>query len=182
MVSREGSPACKFALTDAAGHVHRLEDYAGSWLLLVFHRHLGCLPCREHITQLREHEDELAGLGVKVLVIAFEAGPVTQAYVGETNLRWPLLVDESRELYVHYGMLRASWWRIWGPATLWAYAKLFLRGRRPRKSGGDVSQLGGDVLIDPNGVVALQHVEVGPADRPAVEAILDVVRARNGTD
>jgi len=38
------------------------------------------------------------------------------------------------------------------------------------------------VLIDPDGVVALQHVEVGPADRPAVEAILDIVRARNGTD
>jgi peroxiredoxin len=181
MVSREGSPAHKFALADAAGHVHRPEDYAGSWLLLVFHRHLGCLPCREHIAELREHEDELAGLGVRVLVIAFEAGPVTQAYVRETDLRWPLLVDESRELYVHYGMMRASWWRIWGPATLWAYGKLILRGRRPKKSGGDVSQLGGDVLIDPDGVVALQHVEVGPADRPAVQMVLDVVRAGRST-
>jgi len=123
LVGREGSPACTFALADAEGNTHRLEDYAGSWLLVV---------------------------------------------------------EESRELYVHYGMRRASWWRVWGPATLWAYAKLILRGRRPAKSGGDVSQLGGDVLIDPNGVVALQHVEVGPADRPAVEMILSAIRTRRG--
>lgn len=34
-------PAIPFTLTDSAGVVHRLDDYRGSWLLLVFHRHLG---------------------------------------------------------------------------------------------------------------------------------------------
>jgi peroxiredoxin len=36
-----GRPAVPFALSDTFGRLHRLEDYAGSWLLLVFHRHLG---------------------------------------------------------------------------------------------------------------------------------------------
>jgi peroxiredoxin len=36
-----GSPAVGFALEDAAGTVHRLEDYRQHWLLIVFHRHLG---------------------------------------------------------------------------------------------------------------------------------------------
>lgn len=34
-------PAIPFALQDSAGTLHRLEDYRGQWLLLVFHRHLG---------------------------------------------------------------------------------------------------------------------------------------------
>jgi peroxiredoxin len=34
-------PAVPFQLPDASGRIHRLADYAGSWLLLVFHRHLG---------------------------------------------------------------------------------------------------------------------------------------------
>jgi len=34
-------PAADFALPDTAGKVHRLADYRGRWLLLVFHRHLG---------------------------------------------------------------------------------------------------------------------------------------------
>ena len=29
-----------FVLPDTDGVVHRLDDYAGRWLLLVFHRHL----------------------------------------------------------------------------------------------------------------------------------------------
>ena len=36
-----GQPAAPFALQDAAGQMHRLEDWRGHWLLLVFHRHLG---------------------------------------------------------------------------------------------------------------------------------------------
>lgn len=30
-----------FELPDTEGRTHRLVDYAGQWLLLVFHRHLG---------------------------------------------------------------------------------------------------------------------------------------------
>jgi peroxiredoxin len=33
--------AVEFSLDAADGTTHRLGDYAGKWLLLVFHRHLG---------------------------------------------------------------------------------------------------------------------------------------------
>lgn len=36
-----GKPAVEFALPDSQGKMHHLADYKGSWLLLVFHRHLG---------------------------------------------------------------------------------------------------------------------------------------------
>lgn len=36
-----GKPAITFTLPDSNGHIHRLEEYRGHWLLLVFHRHLG---------------------------------------------------------------------------------------------------------------------------------------------
>jgi peroxiredoxin len=41
MNSQVGSPAVAFALEDTAGTVHRLEQFRGRWLLMVFHRHLG---------------------------------------------------------------------------------------------------------------------------------------------
>ncbi len=41
MTDLTGKPAVPFALTDSGGSLHRLEDYRGRWLLLVFHRHLG---------------------------------------------------------------------------------------------------------------------------------------------
>ena len=36
-----GQPAIPFTLNDSAGQPHRLADYRGRWLLLVYHRHLG---------------------------------------------------------------------------------------------------------------------------------------------
>jgi peroxiredoxin len=36
-----GKSAPPFELPDSNGRIHRLETYRGSWLLLVFHRHLG---------------------------------------------------------------------------------------------------------------------------------------------
>ena len=89
----------------------------------------------------------------------------------EPGLRWPLLVDESRELYAAYDMHRGRWRDILGPSSWWVYARLLLRGRR-------LQQLGGDILIDPKCIVRLHHVGSGPADRPAVSSMLDTVRGR----
>jgi len=41
MKSQVGLPAVALALEDTAGAVHRLEQFRGRWLLMVFHRHLG---------------------------------------------------------------------------------------------------------------------------------------------
>jgi peroxiredoxin len=35
-----GLPAVPFELADTGGELHRLADYRGRFLLLVFHRHL----------------------------------------------------------------------------------------------------------------------------------------------
>ena len=130
------------------------------------------------MSQLRQHEAALEELGVAVLIVTFEAGSLARAYVEDTRLPWPLVVDESRALYAAYGMLRGRAWDIWGPATWLAYARSLARGGALRRATGDVSQLGGDVLIDPEGLVRVHHAGRGPADRPPVASLLAVVRAR----
>jgi hypothetical protein len=125
---------------------------------------------------LRRHEDQVERLGLEIVVVTFEARERAEAYVRETSLRWPLLIDPRRILYSAYGMGRGRWSVIWGPATWWAYFQLIGRGHRLRRPTGDIHQLGGDVLVDPAGLVALHHVGKGPADRPAVDALFDRVR------
>jgi peroxiredoxin len=41
MKDMTGKPAFAFNLRDTRGELHQLADYRGSWLLMVFHRHLG---------------------------------------------------------------------------------------------------------------------------------------------
>lgn len=110
---------------------------------------------------------------MKVCVVTFDAGPLAMSYVRETRLAWPLLVDHDRRLYEAYGMERGSWWNLYGPPAIGAYSKLLWRGRRLERRGSDVHQLGGDVLIDPRGIVRVHHVGVGPADRPEISTLLE---------
>ena len=114
---------------------------------------------------------------MSVVIVTFEAEVCAKAYVRETDLRWPLVVDASRDLYSAYEMERGRWWHIFGPAAWWIYAKLLANGRQLRRPTGDVRQLGGDVLIDPSGIVRLHYVGVGPADRPSISLILNVARS-----
>lgn len=116
---------------------------------------------------------------LKITVVTFQADYFARRYVQETGISWPVLIDEDRELYKGYGMLSASFWDIWGPKTWWVYFRELMRGRKPKKSSGDIAQRGGDVLIDPEGIVRLHHVGSGPADRPSLEEILKVIHHCN---
>jgi len=85
-------------------------------------------------------------------------------------------LDAEKTLYHHYGMFSGGFWDIWGPPTWIAYLKLLVKGRKISRSAGDVEQRGGDVVIDPAGIIRFHHVGSGPADRPSIEAILEMIR------
>ena len=121
---------------------------------------------------MREKEYRLLDLDVKVAVVTFENDFFARQYVAETGLDWPLLIDAGRDLYRGYGMLNASFWDVWGAKSWMAYLRALRGGERLHASEGDVFQRGGDVLIDPAGMVRFHHIGAGPADRPSVDEIL----------
>ena len=122
--------------------------------------------------QLQEAREELDRLEVQTLVVTFEGREAARGYLDETGLVWPLLVDTDRRLYRAYHMHKARLRHLWGFATIRAYGREALRGRFPRLPRADSVQQGGNVLIDPAGVVRLHHVGSGPADRPTVATVL----------
>lgn len=124
---------------------------------------------------MRQHEKELARHGVDVKIVTFDVEFMALAYIKETALKWPLLLDSQQELYQAYGLQRGGWWSLYNPEAIWKYLKLILRGRFPGRPGRDWQQLGGDVIIDPDGIVRLCHVSTGPHDRPEVETMMALV-------
>ena len=143
MKSLSGKQALPFELKDTNGELYSSSDDLGHWQLLVFHRHLGWPPCREHLSQLRQHEDRLKSLDVRVRVITFDADFLALAYVKNTNLTWPLLQDSQQQLYKQYGMTRGSWWTIYGLPSILKYLKLIFRGQKPGKPG----KTGGNLAV-----------------------------------
>ena len=133
------------------------------------------MPCRVHWLQLQQHQSELDRSGVEVCIVTFDSPEIAVAYVEQNQLQWPLLIDADRTLYRSFGMGSANWWTLLKPSTIWKYLVLWLTGTKPQKVGGDVHQLGGDVLIDPEGVVRLIHVSQEPHDRPSIDVLLRLV-------
>ncbi len=63
------------------------------------------------------------------------------------------------------------------PRTVWLYVKLWLtRQATYAVHGDDLTQLGGDFIVDRAGVLRLACPSHVPADRPSIESLLKVPR------
>jgi peroxiredoxin len=165
-------------LTDTAGETTSLADLGGSETLIIFQRHLACLPCREHLLEVLARKDELA---LRVVVVAFAPADVLAGYQRRLGLdHVPVLSDLERRAYRAFGFGRGAVVRVWlDPRVWWRYLSLIRRGRRPERVQQDTLQLGGDVLIDASGRVRWVYASRGPADRPSISAIQAARDARD---
>jgi hypothetical protein len=128
---------------------------------------------------LWQHQSTLDQLGIVALPISFQRLPASAFSTAGDRPPVDYYLDLEKSLYHHYGMFSAGFWDLWGPRTWLAYLKLLAKGQKLMKSEGDVEQRGGDVLIDPAGIIRLHHIGSGPGDRPDIETVLEMVKNFN---
>lgn len=129
--------------------------------------------------------DRLAdfGPGVEIAVVTFTNRDQLASYLDRHPAPFPFLLDPDRNAYRAYGLGHASTARIYGGSVLRRYAQILsTRGigalRRPTE---DTHQLGGDFVIDPDGVLVYARWSSGPADRPAVASLIAASLGSPGT-
>lgn len=129
---------------------------------------------------MRSRYDAIKALNAEVVIISFGAEFWVKVWQEQTQAPFPLLLDQERQAYRAYG-LEQSVVRSWGVKNLWYYAKAMLQGQPLHDSHGeDTSQLGGDFIIDANGILRYTHPSRDPTDRPAVDALLAVLKEVSG--
>lgn len=115
---------------------------------------------------MRDRRAELDG---EVVAISFAPIEALRPWRDDLGLPFPALVDADRAAYRAYGLERASVARVWLSPKVWrAYARLLLRGEHFRPIRQDSLQLGGDVVVAPDGTIAWAYRSAGPEDRPGV--------------
>jgi len=111
----------------------------------------------------------------EVALVTFTRQRNLRGYRSRFGLPYPVLTDETRETYRAYGLGRGPWWRIWGPATVRAYARLMRKGARLQAPKEDTLQLGGDFVVGRDGQLVYAYRSKGPDDRPAVDDLVAAV-------
>jgi hypothetical protein len=95
----------------------------------------------------------------------------------ELGLTVPLLSDPTWSTYRAFGFGRArTRTLLLSPRSWWAGSRAVLNGRRPRRPTEDYAELGGDVLLAPDGRVAWIHRSRSAADRPRPAEVLGRLR------
>ncbi len=116
----------------------------------------------------------------ELAVVFFDSTDRLDAYRESFDVpdRIRLLADPDRSAYAALGIGRGPWWKIWGPRTFLAYAKLIVRGRSYQRHEGDSLQLGGDFVVGPDGRMTYVFRPPDPDSRPPVDELVAAVAAR----
>ncbi|MEJ7568209.1 MAG: peroxiredoxin-like family protein [Gaiellaceae bacterium] len=121
---------------------------------------------------------KLDGLGATALFVVHDDPAVIRGgLLDGLDVPYPVLVDRERAAYRDWGLQRSSRVGVWLDPRVWArYAALMARGERLRPLGRDTLQLGGDFVVDPDGIVTYARPQRRD-DRPPVSVLVDELRA-----
>ena len=166
------------------------EAWRGRPVVIAFVRHFGCLFCREQVAQLRDEIHHIHAHGAELVVIGNGSRHFASAFREALKLDSPLYVDTSRASYRALGMRRGiartlGSWRTW-----LNLARALLKGARQKRlqmivrwwrqsvpvlipgEHGDAWQLGGVLLVLPDGRIAYQYLSAIGGDHPPVYEVM----------
>ena len=89
-----GKPAPDFTLADLAGKEHKLSDYRGKNVLLIFWA-TWCPPCRREIPGLIELRKTVGEDKLTMLAISNEAPTLVKKFVTDQKMNYTVLLDKG---------------------------------------------------------------------------------------
>lgn len=173
-----------------------LEDHEGlpvrlgdTWkdkpAVLAFVRHYGCVFCRDQAVQLHRLRDEFEEAGVRLVVIGHGTPEMAASFRRAQGVDLPVLVDPDRRIYETVGAKVATLDELIGPRQILAGLRAALTSRMKQGSIavhqgriiGHAAQLGGVLVIAPDGSVRYAHMSDNASDYPPAREVLAAARA-----
>ena len=112
-----------------------------------------------------------------MVAISFEPIDRLRKEVEGLQLPFPVLSDPSLASYRDYSLGRGSFFAVYSPLAAWEYLRLLLKGRGVGGPHGDLRQLGGDFVIDGEGILRFAYPSTQSQDRPKVDQLLQALRS-----
>ena len=135
------------------------------------------MHCRDHAVQLHRAKNDLEAGGEVVLI--GQATPRHAAHFRRRlELDWPVLADKDRGSYRAAGAKVATMGELFGPEVVAKGVVAAQRsGQVQGRTIGHAAQLGGVLVVRPDGTVAWSHMSDNAADNASPEDIAAALTA-----
>jgi len=173
-------------LHDPEGRPVRLGDlWSERPAVLVFVRHFGCVFCRELAVDIHRHREDFEKADVELAVIGHGSPAHAKDFRQLQNVDLRLLVDPDREVYKLAGAKVATLTELIGPRQILRGLRATVLSRLGQgsiavhqgKILGHAAQLGGVLIVAPDGTVRYAHLSEESGDNPPAREVLAAARA-----
>ena len=131
--------------------------------------------CREHVAQLREHEQAFREKGARLAAIGLGGRRYARLFRQDTGITFLLLVDEQREAYRAAGLRTASLLHVFRRDNAAARKRARAAGHRQHRTGQNPFQLGGSFVFGPGNIDRYAHISGTFGDNASPAALLAVL-------
>jgi hypothetical protein len=124
---------------------------------------------------LREHERTFRDKGVALAAIGLGDRNYARMFREETDIAFPLLIDENREAYRAAGLKSANLLHLLRSENAAARKRARACGHHQHKLGQNPFQLGGSFVFGPGNVDRFAHISQTFGDNATVTALLEAI-------
>jgi peroxiredoxin len=175
----DASALADIAVKDLDGADVRLGDlWRDRPAVVVFVRHWGCTYCRAHAVQIDREREAFEAEGAALAVIGQGMPGQARRFRDSMRIDIPLYVDRGRRSYDAAGAKVATLDELYSRKTVPRGIWQALRNPRIRqgRTAGHPAQLGGTLLVMPDGSIPYAHLADHAADNAPNAEVLDAVR------
>lgn len=166
------------SLVDDSGAPVRLEETWGDRpVALVLLRHFGCSFCREHAAELQADVGRIREAGGDIVAIGMGTPAHAADFRRSSGIEFQLLVAPDTSVHRAAGLAGGDWMKVLGPRAWPSIVRATRKGYRAKRTGADMSQLGGTFVIDTDGAVLWEHRARHSGDNSSSADILAALRA-----
>jgi peroxiredoxin len=169
----EAAPNVKVKLVDNT--VIELESiWEKGPVLISFLRHFGCTFCREWLSELEQHHEDIAGAGMQSVAVAMGETKHAERYCGELAPDVTCVLQEDADPYQTYGLTQGGAKELISLEVLKAGIRAYSKGHRQGKAMGDTRMLPGVFIVDARGKIRYAYYGKHAGDHPPMDELLTV--------
>ena len=130
---------------------------------------------------MRRFKDAFERLSTRVVLVGLGTVEETAAFKKRFDVPFDMIADPEKWLFEAFRLKRASAGSLLSAGMVFKGLKAMANGHGVGLPHGDVRQLPGVFIIDPEGRIRFSHHAKGPADHPSPEVLLAALRFDDAT-